>query len=97
MGDARHSFAFAPDVVLQVIDREALLLNLEDEVVFALNETGSRIAQLLVDGTTVEEAVDALSIDYEAARADLREDVTDLVNALVARGLVVVAHEGIAT
>jgi len=80
---------FAPDVVLQVIDGEALLLKLQDEVVFSLNETGARIAQLIAGGRSVEATVDALTIEYGQIREEVERDVIALVQALLARGLVV--------
>lgn len=81
--------AFAPDVVLQIIDGDALILRLHDETVFALNETGARIAQAIASGTPVAEIVHALSGQYGVPAATIESDVTALVDGLHARGLLV--------
>src|SRR4026207_318252 len=46
--------SFAPDVIVQTIDGEALILKLHDEEVFSLNATGARIAQLIADGQRLD-------------------------------------------
>lgn len=81
--------AFAPDVVLQMIDNEALLLKLQDEVVFSLNATGARIAQLIVDGLSLDEVVTTLCREHGMSRIDVEPDVQDLVSALMSKGLVI--------
>jgi hypothetical protein len=82
----------APDVVLRVINGEALLLKLNAEDVFALNDTGTRIVQLIAEGRDLDAVLDALEEEYDVERAELRQAVGDLVDALGARGLVEVRH-----
>ncbi len=82
----------APDVVLRVINGEALLLKLNAEDVFALNDTGTRIVQLMTEGRDLEAVVDALEEEYGVERVELQQAVKDLVDALRARGLVAVSR-----
>lgn len=89
MTDRQQRFAFAADVILKVIDREALVLKLDDEVVFSLNETGARIAQLIAEGRGIDAVVDVLVGEYAAQRSDVDHEVTRLVETLLARGLLV--------
>ena len=93
MTNDQHALRFAPDVVLQVIDGEALLIKLHDEVVFALNETGTRIAQLIGQGVGTRALIDCLAAEYEAGRAEVEEEVNTLLGALIARGVVVASPE----
>ena len=81
--------AFAPDVVLQVIDGEALVLRLGDETAFALNETGTRIAQLIGDGTDIPALIDRLAGEYGKSRTEVEQAVNDLVRVLVSKKLVI--------
>jgi|HubBroStandDraft_2_1064218.scaffolds.fasta_scaffold1952786_1 hypothetical protein len=83
----------APDVVLRVINGEALLLKLSAEDVFGLNDTGTRIVQLMAEGRDLDAVLAALHEEYRVPPAELRQAVTDLVDALRARGLVVVRRE----
>jgi hypothetical protein len=86
--------AFAPDVVLQVIGGDTLILKLEQEDVFSLNESGTRIAQLIAQGMDVDAIASALCREYGADRQDIARDIEDLVDALVARGLLVLSVDG---
>lgn len=81
--------SLAPDVVLRVIEGDALLLKLGRESVFSLNATGARVAQLLVEGRTARELVTQLAREYGAGPDDVERDVLSLVRDLKARGLVV--------
>jgi coenzyme PQQ synthesis protein D (PqqD) len=80
---------FASDVVLQVIDGEALLLKLQDESVFSLNDTGARIAQLIDSGHGVDDATQILSREYGVPGAAIESEVKGLVQVLRSKGLVV--------
>jgi len=89
MVDYRQKLSFAPDVVVQVINDEALILKLQDEEVFSLNETGARVAQLIDEGRSLDAVIDTLTAEYETSREDIEREVNDLVQALMSKGLVV--------
>ena len=80
-------FVFTPDVVLQLVDGDGLLVNLEREDVFALNGTGARIAQLLADGLDLDRLIDTLANEFDADRAEVAASAEQLVEELLARGL----------
>jgi hypothetical protein len=96
MTDSQQTVCFAPDVVLQVIEGEALILKLRDEVVFSLNETGARIAQLIADGQRIDVVVDTLSREYGIDRDAVKREVQGLVGALLSNGLLVAGRIGAA-
>jgi hypothetical protein len=85
-----QTIALAPDVVLQMIDGDALILKLGDETFFSLNTTGARVAQLISQGCRIDAMLDVLELEYGEARSDLELDVNDLIEALHQRGLVVI-------
>ena len=89
MADHPPNLSFAPDVVVQVINGEALILKLHEEEVFSLNETGARVAQLIELRRSLDEVIDTLTDEYETGREQIERDVNDLVQALVSKGLVV--------
>lgn len=84
---------FAEDVVLQTLDGEALLLKLGDEAVFSLNVTGTRIAELIERAVPPADIVEQLGREYGVSTADMTEAVHDLIDALDARGLILVERE----
>ena len=89
MINPQQRLQLAPDVVLQVVGGEALLLKLHEETVFALNDTGARIAQLVSEGLHLEAVADTLCQEYGVDRAQVMQDAAPLVETLVARGLMV--------
>ena len=84
------TFSFAPDVVLQVIDDEALILKLQQEVVFALNETGARIAHLIGEGQSIDLVSETLAREYERCVTEIRPEVERLIEVLKSKGVLVV-------
>jgi hypothetical protein len=81
--------ALAPDVVLQAVGDEAVMLKLHEEVAFALNSTGARVAQLLSAGEALDAIVGRLSREYDVPSGVIEPDVRDLVRTLLERGLLV--------
>ncbi len=82
-------FALAQDVVLQDTGDEAILMNLHDETLFALNGTGAAIVRRLAQGAPLGALVDALVLEYHAPADAVAADVRGLVGQLEARGLLV--------
>ena len=83
------TFAFAPDVVLQVVDDEALILKLRQEVVFALNETGARIAHLIAEGKSIDLVSETLAREYERCVTEIKPEVERLIASLKAKGVLI--------
>lgn len=83
---ARPSFEIPPSVLYRQVEREVVLLNLETEHYFALNEVGAQIVAHLTQ-QPMEEAIDALLARYEVEPDVLRRDIQNLVDALMQAGL----------
>jgi hypothetical protein len=79
-----------PAVLFRPVSEGAVLLHVEDEVYFGLNEVGCRIWELLPpESSDLSELVSALAAVYpEVSEATLREDVTELLLQLQDAGLV---------
>jgi hypothetical protein len=84
----------APRVVVQTIGGEGLLLNLQTEAVFALNESGVRVAEHLALGRRVSLIVADLADVYGLGPDQIAGDVGVLLETLFARGLIVVEPAG---
>ena len=75
-------------VLSQEVHGETVLLNLEGESYFALNEVGTRIWQLLQSGCPVADILDILAGEYEVSREQLEDDVGNLLKKLFDAGLI---------
>jgi hypothetical protein len=74
-------------VLVRVLDKEAVLLNMETERYFGLDETGTRMWQLITTAASVEAAYQALLNEYDVEPARLRQNLSDLLEKLSTNGL----------
>lgn len=74
-------------VLVRLLDQESVLLNLETERYFGLDETGTRMWQLVTTSPNIDAAYRELLAEYDVQPELLRENLTDLVEHLVEHGL----------
>jgi len=74
-------------VLVRFMDRESVLLNLETERYFGLDETGTRMWQLITAAPNVEAALLQLQDEYDAQAEVLQSNLTELLGRLVENGL----------
>ena len=82
-----------PGVLFKTVSDGAVLLHVEEEVYFGLNDVGARIWQMLPPACTdLDDLCAQLSVVYtEVAPEILRADVLELLGQLEANQLVVAA------
>lgn len=92
MNFQRHDrFSISSEVLSQEVSGETVLLDLEGECYFGLNEVGTRIWQLLQSESSVGEALDVLFGEYDVSHEQLETDLGDLLEKLTEAGLVTLA------
>jgi hypothetical protein len=74
-------------------DGESVLLNLDTEHYFGLNDSGSRMWEVLTSEPSIEAAYAALLAEYEVEPESLREDLVAFVDDLVEHQLVEVKQD----
>ena len=74
-------------VLVRFLDRESVLLNLETERYFGLDETGTRMWQIVTSAPSVDAAFRQLQDEYDAQPELLQSNLTELVGRLVDNGL----------
>jgi hypothetical protein len=83
-------FRAASDALAATLSDGAVLLNLRTKRYFSLNETGTRVWELLLEGRTEEEIVAALLHEYEVSEHVARTEAMAVLAALRDSGLIVV-------
>jgi hypothetical protein len=81
-------FNISKEVLSQELNGETVLLDLEGESYFGLNEVGTRIWQLIQSEQTVDETLSTLSDEYDVSLEQLEIDVRELLGRLTEAGLV---------
>jgi hypothetical protein len=74
-------------VLVRILDRESVLLNLETERYFGLDETGTRMWQLVTASQDIKAAYQELLAEFDVEPELLRTNLTDLLGQLVENGL----------
>src|SRR2546422_8185219 len=76
------------DVLISVIEDEAVLLNLKSERYFGLDRTGTAMWTAVTTAQSVESAYESLLGRFSVAPETLRRDLNDLIQQLIEHGLV---------
>ena len=82
-------------VLVRFLDKESVLLNIETERYFGLDETGTRMWQLVTAAPKIEVAYGQLLEEYDVEPELLRANLTDLVSRLVENGLLQVTSSNV--
>jgi hypothetical protein len=82
-----------PDgVLVRDLDGESVVLNLQTEKYYGLDDVGTRMWAVLTGSDTIQAAFDTLLAEYDVQPEQLRADLEKLIGDLVEHGLLVV-HE----
>ncbi|MBE9549388.1 MAG: PqqD family protein [Proteobacteria bacterium] len=76
------------DVLSQEVGGETVLLDLQSENYFGLDEVGTRFWQLLQEGNDQSQIVGQLQDEYDVEEQQLKQDLDDLIKKLAEAGLI---------
>ena len=76
------------DVLISNLQQESVILNLDSERYYGLDDVGTRFLTVLNTSESIEAAYEALRDEYDVDGRVLRQDLLTLVEALVEQGLV---------
>ena len=83
-----QTITLSPDVISQEVSGETVLLDLESENYFGLDEVGTRIWQLIKEKGDLQDIYDTLLAEYEVEEERLLQDLTELLDEISQLGLV---------
>lgn len=87
----QQKVTISPEVLSQEVDEETVLLDLKSESYFGLDEVGTRIWQLLNDGSNLQAVLNTLLAEYDVDEKQLEKDLQDHIEQLVEAGLISLA------
>ncbi len=83
-----------PDkVLIREVAGESVILNLNNEQYYGLDEVGTRFLTVLAASYSVRAAIDILLAEYEVDKETLERDMLDLLSKLAEQGLIEL-HDG---
>ncbi len=84
-------------VLVRFLDQEAVLLNLETEQYFGLDEIGTRMWQLVTASPSIDAAYQELLAEFDVEAEMLHSNLTELLTRLVDSGLLEVLPADVGT
>jgi len=78
----------SPNVLLQEVDDETIVLDIESEEYFSLNETGRVFYELLQEHKNLAEVLQELQNYFDAPKEQLEEDLFAFVKVLDEKKLI---------
>ncbi len=93
----RSKVSVPSHVLVRFLDKEAVLLNLDTERYFGLDETGTRMWQLTTGAETIEAAFKQLLDEYDVQAEMLQQNLSDLMEKLADNGLLTVTPSDVGT
>ncbi len=83
-----RKLAVAEDTLINFIDGESVILNLESESYFGLDQVGTRMWIVLTNSDCIQTAYEKLLDEYDVGAEELRRDLDEMVESLLSQGLV---------
>ena len=76
------------EVLISNLQDESVLLNLNSERYFGLDNVGTRMLSVLTNSDSIEVAYESLAKEYQVDRQALRDDLIVLFEKILQQGLV---------
>ena len=81
-----------PDNVLfRELEGESVILDLDSEQYFGLDEVGTRMWRLITEAASIGAAFDELVAEYDVEAEVLGKDLSELIDTLLDKGLLSIA------
>src|SRR4026209_1441612 len=80
------------DVLISNLQEESVILSLNSERYFGLDNVGTRMLSVLSASNSIEAAYEVLKDEYDVDAQVLRQDLTSLIENLLQQGLVEIEH-----
>ena len=71
-----------PQVVARRVEEEVVVIQLERNGIYALNRTGARFWELIVEGLSRSEACERMLEEFDVPRAQLESEIDELLDML---------------
>jgi hypothetical protein len=81
------------DILMSGLQGESVILNLDSERYFGLDEVGTRMMTVLTSAESIQAAYETLLEEYDVEGEVLRQDLTAIIEQLVEQGLVEITSE----
>jgi hypothetical protein len=82
----------AEDVLISNLQEESVILNLDSERYYGLDNVGTRFLSVLNTSESIEAAYEVLRDEYDVDAQSLRHDLLELIENLLKQGILIRAN-----
>lgn len=82
-----------PKLIANQMDGEIVMMSVDNGEYYGLDETGTRIWELLEAPVKISELVDSLIMEFEVAREECATDTLEFLNDLFEKDLLLIKDE----
>ncbi|MDH4041458.1 MAG: PqqD family protein [Gammaproteobacteria bacterium] len=86
--DLNQTITLSPEVISQEVSGETVLLDLQSENYFGLDEVGTRIWQLIRETSDLQAIYQTLLAEYDVSEERLQQDLDNLLAEISGLGLI---------
>jgi hypothetical protein len=79
------------DVLISRLQEESVILNLDSERYYGLDDVGTRFLSVLTTSNSIDAAYQSLVEEYDVDRDVLRQDLVALIQNLLQQGIIEVS------
>ena len=83
------------DVLISKLQDESVILNLDSERYYGLDDVGTRMLSVLTTSDSIEAAYQTLVREYDVDRNALRRDLAELVENLLKHGILQISRASV--
>jgi hypothetical protein len=76
------------DVLISPLQEESVILNLDSERYYGLDDVGTRFLSVLTTANSIDAACQSLAEEYDIDREVLRQDLVALIQNLLQQGII---------
>jgi hypothetical protein len=80
------------DVLISSLQEESVILNLDCERYYGLDNVGTRFLSVLNESESIEAAYEVLRAEYDVDAQNLRQDLLELIENLLNQGILIRAN-----
>ena len=80
------------DVLISKLQEESVILNLDSERYYGLDDVGTRFLSVLTTSDSIQTAYETLAKEYDVDGQRLRHDLAELVEKLAAQGIIQISN-----
>jgi len=93
MLDGNQKVVLMENTLMQQLEYDSVLLNLETEQYFGLDEVGTYMLQVMLDAPNLHKAYELLLAEYEVTPQRLEADMARFLDELMEHGLITVTQD----